>query len=305
MQGPAEEPEPERDSVDNVAPEQPTRFVQEPVHPLQAQSLQRGRRARLLLGEEAEGDSNSHEPGPGQLGSEQPDQPLLLRKSEPHQHQRRLRAPKRLLILSSSAGSCSNPKGGSTTPLPRGRGQASSARRRRRPPRDSPQQEHGQPRAGGCPRQAQHQVAARGPSPATACRPAARPRRSAGHRQRDEWRPGSARGSRDRGEPAKDVEIRGDDPATVPARAPSRKSRVSVAWSSLSKGRPMIERSGGLGAGSVGSGVADLAPCGDRGGSALGPRQDASASRTLSAAAGALDDRVGPRNRSSANRSRW
>src|SRR4029077_983877 len=89
-QRPAEEHEAERDSLDDVAPEQAARLVTEPVKPLQTQSLQHDRRARLIPGQETEGDPYPDKPGLGQLGPQVADEPLLFWEGEPGQDQLRL-----------------------------------------------------------------------------------------------------------------------------------------------------------------------------------------------------------------------
>ena len=227
---PAEEPDPERNALDDVAPEQPARFVPEPVHPLQAQTLHQRRCARLLLSEEAERDPHADEPGSGQLRPQRANQPLLLWEAKPDQDQRWLRAPKLLLILPSSSGSCSNPSGGQYDPTPPRPGHrvsirlAAAAATPGFPPRrntDSPA------RAAACGKLRTRSLP--GTLSGRGVRPGARPRRSAGHPRRDGWRRGSAPGSRDSGaEPAQDVEVRGHDPAALRARAPSRNRRIRV-----------------------------------------------------------------------------
>ncbi len=84
---PSEEPEAEGESLNQIAPEEPTGLVAETVHPLETEALHRRGCARLIPDEEAERHSGADEPGSGHLGSEQGDQVFLLRKAEPKQHQ--------------------------------------------------------------------------------------------------------------------------------------------------------------------------------------------------------------------------
>lgn len=70
---PREEPDAERQPLDHVPPEQPARLMAEAMHPLEPQALQGDGSARLVAGEEAEGDAHADEPGLGQLGPQRAD----------------------------------------------------------------------------------------------------------------------------------------------------------------------------------------------------------------------------------------
>jgi hypothetical protein len=82
-----------RGTLNDVPPEQSPRLVREAVHPLEPEALQQRGRARLLARKEAERNPHADEPGLGQLGPQQADEPLLLRKPQTHQDQGRARAP--------------------------------------------------------------------------------------------------------------------------------------------------------------------------------------------------------------------
>ncbi len=96
-QRPGKKPEAERETLNDIPPEQSTGLVPKAVHPLETQALQDSWCARLLPGEEAERYPHAHEPGLGQLVAEPADQLFLLRKAKTNQDQRRPCAPKRLL----------------------------------------------------------------------------------------------------------------------------------------------------------------------------------------------------------------
>ena len=96
-QCPSEKPEPERETLNEVPPEQSTGLVPEAVHPLETEALERNGCARLLPREEAERYPHAHEPGLGHLVSQQANQPLLFRKAKADEDQRRLCVQKRLL----------------------------------------------------------------------------------------------------------------------------------------------------------------------------------------------------------------
>ena len=94
--GPGEKPEAERETLNDIPPEQSAGLVPEAVHPLETEALQDNGCARLLPREEAERYPHAHEPGFGQLVPEPANQLFLLRKAKTNQDQRRPCAPKRL-----------------------------------------------------------------------------------------------------------------------------------------------------------------------------------------------------------------
>src|SRR6188508_3263473 len=71
-QRPTEQPEAEGEPAHDVSPEESTRLVQKPVHPLEPKALQQGRRTRLVSSQEAERDPDAGEPRPWELGPESP-----------------------------------------------------------------------------------------------------------------------------------------------------------------------------------------------------------------------------------------
>src|SRR4051812_8650985 len=72
----------ERDSLNDVTPEQALRFLGQPMQPLQSQPLHDHRCALDLPAEEAERDTAWDEPSPRVACAQADDQALLLRATE-------------------------------------------------------------------------------------------------------------------------------------------------------------------------------------------------------------------------------